>query len=442
METKKFSTFEFGGSYLPARQESRELHIQHAFDSPYGHAIVLASALNAREGELTADIIDRINYYLHNEREDDPAEVCRNALIYTSGYLYQQQKKDGASSYAQLGCLCAIVRNDQVYYGALGQACLWIKTDRTWRPLLTLTATVASADKEQADQAPASGHFLGSGILAEPVCPSRAFQPVAGDMVLLGSGPVCQVAGHKSTRQILGDNMPLQTKVSRVLRQVSDREEGATAAVSILHFYQSTNATRAIPVPIIRAQEEQSLHTKKMTAKRKKTKQNARKGGIKSWTKNLFSLLVLFAVGYMVYDLFIYDPRPPMALPPATELPGPDLTVDVEDFPLSDAGPPAELPDDIPYRVRSGDTWSRIYLQFGVCSWFIRNHPPNVRRLGSRAGLMADVTLMIPVRYSSNPDYNPYYYTEFTTDKVGSNCQNVNEAFRDAFEEMVGAQNR
>jgi len=177
----------------------------------------------------------------------------------------------------------------------------------------------------------------------------------------------------------------------------------------------------------------------------------------------LWKALVIIAavfVVYMVYDMFFFNPRPARnielvespadtlatedslsaaGMPPQEALSGePPSGQEPEPPAAREAGasPPA-LPADREYPVRSGDTWGSIYREFEVCSWFIRNHPPNAGKFDRSNNPVAGTILAIPVMYSASQGLNPHYYTEFTTDKVGASCQHANRAFLRRFEESI-----
>ena len=432
MTTRKFNTFEYIGR--EAGPDPGGLHREGMFETPHGFAFVIAASQGEVEQDAgrTATALERIRYYLENETDDKVEEVSRNALMYTSGYLYQAFQKEAEGDLPPLSCLCVIVRDGKVYYAWVGDICLYVFTGKRMVPL--------SWPVDEPQGAGVAGAFMGEQPVVAPQFPAEPLLPVNEDMLLAGSGRSCELFCLKQTRKILQDSMPSQTKVARMTR-LFEGEEGQkqVLALQMLRFYNLENRQRSFIEG-----REQLAHRSKSSAEtedmpKKKSKKQLPDKDMLQKIKYIAYLAGILLVGYMVYDLFLYDPKPAVSIPIVAETA--EVEIESPDDTLSLAmDEPRALPEDIPYTVRGGDTWGRIYTQFGVCSWFIINHPPNTGRFGRDGSLIADARLQIPVRYSSDPELNPHYYTEFTTEVVGPSCENAGQELLDNFREMVQTQ--
>lgn len=440
MTTKKFNAFEYAAHTESGKPENVGVHCQDIFETPHGHAFVVVTDHNPAEDQpskLCKVVMLRIRYYMEHEPEERNEDVTKNALIYTSGYVYQYHKKEGTATRG-VSCLCLLYSDEQVFYSWIGDVGLYLFTGKRLHWLTWHAKTLADGSKDEPGQKP-KPVLLGEQPIIEPMTNSQdALKPVNGDKLILSAGNVGKCIHTRATKRILKDSMPLQTKVTRILRHPYPDAEPQSGALILLRFHAVSHKERIISTELKDPTPHQSQQTEEM--KQGETKKKPKKKSV-----NLLKLVLLaiglLAVLYFVYDLFIYDPRPPVSITVPQHEAGPEESVhvpdEVADELTEEVAETFTLPADIPYTVRTGDTWGRIYSQFGVCSWFIRNHPPNTGRFGSQGSLMAGQRLQIPVKYSADPQLNPHFYTEFTTDKVGSGCQNVDRAFLKAFEERV-----
>ena len=452
MTTKKFNAFEYAGNCFSPKTGEEGLHLQKAFDSGYGYVFVVAA--NAGSGteqkEATSTALERIQYYFENETDDDIAQVTGNALAYTSSYLFNLRKNNASFMPGELSCLVAVYINEKIYFSQVGDVCAYLQTDRHLLPLL--------ADRKGHDNPGAvkeASHldetvYMGAREMVTPQSSDLPLEPLAGDTLILASGRLCERLSHyKEIRRLLQDKMPLQTKVTRVLRYKRKKEEPCSAALIMIHFSQINNTTRNI----MGAQSNKKAASKGSAGKKtnKGKGQQSGSGKIGSPLRIILAIIGLGLVLFMFYDLFLNDPRPPVDVPTVTtpdsltvevpeDSPGTDAAVDPDAVLADDPGYAGEPPEDIQYTVQPGDSWSRIYSQFGVCSWFIINYPRNSGRFGRDDALVAGETLQIPAKYSGNPELNPEYYTFFSTDQVGNACQHAGPELQESFEDMLESQ--
>lgn len=438
MGTKKFNTFEYAGDTFTGDPGLKGLHRQEAFDSPYGHVFVIAAgeAAGSDQPELVDVVIERIRYYFTNETDDKASEATKNALVYTSGYLYQLSKKYPRPGVDRIHCLCVLFHDEKIYYSTTGRLCLSVFDGRKVVPFLTEGYGDQSGGSKPFGEEGTVSSYMGQKPLTDDIDVVGPVEPADEDILLMGSGSVCRWFQSRQAKKLLHDPMPLQAKVSRLLRYASDEVQGTPAAAMMMVCFYNLKNKRTAAVA-----EEQPVQPKG-------TVKTYAGGGMPD---NVFSKLietikgnnllkiVLLAivsviVGYMFYDLFIYDPHPAVPVSRIQEETEDQLVAEEDVL----AGEEIVFPDDVEYVVRSGDTWRRIYRQFGVCSYFIINHPPNEGRFGSDGGLIAGRRLEIPVKYSARSELNPVYYTFFTLDKVGGSCEHASREFIADFKESVG----
>lgn len=437
MATKKFSSFEFASVADTGNSVTPGLHRYDAFKTPYGYAFVIVAndEDDKLQSELSGIALERIRYFLENEPDEKPGQVAKSALIYTSGYLYEFGKRNSSYKAGKISCLCVLYSNEEVFYAWAGHVGLFLFTGKRFYLLNCKDNPTQVSLDVSAGCLGDSEEFMGQRPLIEPHSGESCLQPVSGDKLIMTSGSISQHINTKIIKKILTDNMPLQTKAARIMRQGKSSDDMYSSTIILLRFHDVKNRERKVG-PVQKSGGSNVMHEKTDSRVSKNTRQN--KAPAKKYltlAKYLLYTIGFLVVAYFFYDLFINDPRPPINLSEIKKDTVPEETAILPDSVLPEQAP--VLPDDLEYTVRSGDTWSRIYSQYGVCSWFIRNHPPNTGRFGSEGSLIAGQRLQIPVQYSRKPEFNPHYYSEFSTEKVGSRCENVNEAFLEAFKQKI-----
>ncbi len=444
MATKKFSSFEYASLTDDVNSEKGGLHRYDAFETPHGHAFVIISddQDDDQQAELCGIAIERIKYYLDNEPDESKDVVLRNALIYTGGYLYQMGQKDPLQQAGKISCLCVLFNEDKIYYSWVGNVELFLFTGKRMYLLSWNDSEDIATDEKGENGAESIEYkdFLGRQAIMVPFSGNGVIEPVNGDMLIMASGSVCRRLHTKDTKRVLQDSMPLQTKAARIMRHSGSDSDDCPASIILLRFHGLKNTERSFGAGQV-ASKHQSLkqRTDQTMTNEKQSRKSTGKTSFRI-LKAILGIIGLLIVAYFVYDLFIYDPRPPVSMQQISEVAANDT---VEDVLADETGDhqaekdAAVLPDDVTYVVRSGDTWGRIYVQYGVCSWFIINHPPNTGRFGSEGRLIAGERLRIPVKYSGKAEYNPHYYREFTTEKVGSRCENAGRELLQAFEAKI-----
>jgi hypothetical protein len=418
MITRKLKNFEYAGFVDQGVSGELKIHHQDSFDTPNGFVMVVAGSESMQEGgqqraELT---VGRIRYYLENDLVEDPAEAARNALIYANGYLFEKYCREDEDRRLPLSCLCLLIKDQKVHYSWAGSVCMKLLAGKKLVPLVASDVDLQGDNNQHAE-------FLGVQKILAPASCMSALSPVDGDMLLLGTSPMCKYLKDKAIRKVLLDSMPVQTKLARLGKIISESGNTDQVALQLLSFYNINNTERLYspvagiaPFPSAKSGSKVALY---------------RRGNFLKIAGAVFALII---ISYMVYDLFLFEPQPAHRIITVDPVDPPEpviedtLVVAEQDQPEETQG---EFPDDVPYRVRTGDSWGRIYQRFEVCSWFIRNHPPNIGKVQNQP--VAGVELMIPVRFSANESWNPRYYTHFTLDKVGGSCENANEEFLEKF---------
>ncbi|MFW6352589.1 MAG: hypothetical protein ACOC2E_09380 [Bacteroidota bacterium] len=255
---------------------------------------------------------------------------------------------------------------------------------------------------------------------------------------------------EKQIQRVLSDPMPVQTKALRLADMGKNISPSSCISNQIISFYSLPNTIRKFePVPV-----ESAFKLKKSLKKPQKkdaTGKDEKEKGIlgKQLNKPLVRIAIIaftiLLLGYMFYDLFLFDPRPAKNIELQTSVAEDQdttLTEDeiIQDEPNQEVKKETEqeedkftLPNETAYLVRSGDTWSNIYARFRVCSWFIKNHPDNSGKLDKDDNPVAGSRITIPLLYSSDSELNPDFHQEFSLEKTGNRCQNADESFLDDF---------
>lgn len=442
MNTKKLKSFEYAGKVHSAGDELKGLHRQEVFNTSFGHVMVVVATegMDEKQEELAGIVAERMRYYMDHADDEQVEDIPTSALKYSNGYLCQLAKKDLSYAPSRISCLCLLNHENTLYYAWVGdQVCMALWDGKKIHHLLTYGSDAARALPEKPEAAQPLA-FLGQDPRLSPQSAEIPLKPLSGDSLLLGTGSICQYLSGKDVRKVMQDSMPLQTKLLRIMGLCDKQTLQASASLMMISFYQ-LNHTRRVFMP---GKEKNKGGTPRDASSSAGKSTQREKGLIRPERSHLlkYAMIVLagILVGYMVYDLFIFDPKPPVRLPAPSPTETTDTIVDASEEALEELDVPPPFPEDELYTVRGGDTWSRIYRQYQVCSWFIITHPRNTGRFGREGSLIAGQQLHIPVRYSGDPELNPYYYKEFTIDEVGRGCENVDQEFLDAFHEQYEPQ--
>jgi len=425
MTTRKLKNFEFAGFKHSEIPNLEGLSTFDTFETPNGFVFLAAGSDQPVEGpqQVSEIISERVRYYLENDQPGDPMEATRNALVYANGYIFEKARKETGFKPGRASVICVLVQAGKAYYTWFGEVSLFLYTGKRRYPLnWPVKLSDTSNDNEFL--------YLGQNQMAEPGVCEQALVPVDGDMLFLGTGPGWNGIREKNFCGILSDSMPTHTKVQRMAQMIAPEHAEAPNTALLVSFYNLDQTDRSFAAG--EAPAEPSI----IERLRSKIDERPKSSIVKS---------VLIAVGfiiiaYMVYDIFLFNPTKPVRV--VSETPLAQVTDSISEISEPAAGIVTETkpapPADIQYTVRRGDTWGRIYQQYEVCSWFIRNHTQNAGKFDSADNPILNTIIIIPVKYSGSRRLNPNYYKEFTTDKVGNACQNVNETFKSRADEKFG----
>ncbi len=443
MTTQKLRFFEYAGHTEEKNTDQIARHVHRAFDTPNGFAFVVAGNGSAENSDSSLAQIanERLKYYLVNEVLGDPAEAVRNAIIYANGFIHVLLEKQPELQDAELSCMCVLVKDNKVYYAWVGQVCLYLYEGKK---LVPLSWELFHDGDEHALREAWKMSFLGQKQMIVPGVCRQPLVPIEGDILLMATSGLCLQLDEKHIKKILGDSMPAHTKAARLLCKAA--EEELSAACQIIRFYNIKEEVRTFtPGAMVAASGKKAAEPRLASGRLNKS--------VVQWAVVVVTVCALM---YMVYDLFLFDPRPPARIESVagnqtdaakaafidssdlgdTESRSLEAVAPAPDKPPTRGQTPsdrpaASTPQDVLYVVKPGDNWGRIYREFEVCSWFIVNHPPNRSKFDAGNQLVAGAQLAIPIMYSAKQNLNPYFYQEFSISKVGGSCQNVTNAFLD-----------
>ncbi len=441
MANKKLKNFEFANH--TEKGKIRQVNTDEVvfFECANGSVFLLCQDNEEKELETSPAKLaaQRMKYYLENEYVANPTTALSNALIYTNGFIYEFGRKNDEYKNACVHCACILIRDNQAYYAAFGETAIFFYNGKKIH-LLALGEQQSDAnvqyETEKTTQQ-AQGFLLGKTRDIIPEVNTEPLLPVNGDMILLASKGFYARLSDRNILKVISDPMPVQTKIYRFVDLASIAGGDENISIQLISFYNLDQQQREFK-PI----EARRLVTpKRRIVADRSVEANAKlSGGVMQQYGEKYltgpvriTLIVIGALllAYMVYDLFIYNPMPPVE----TSRPQEETIVGSESAEVMPEMTPQarQTPADVVYVVKSGDTWGRIYSRFGVCSWFIRNHADNSRKLDSDDNPVAGRSLDIPLVYSSKKELNPDFYQEFSLEKTGSRCENANQAFLDAF---------
>ncbi|MFN3555691.1 MAG: hypothetical protein ACK4VN_06990 [Bacteroidales bacterium] len=435
MANKKLKNFEYASHSEPGKLTQNVVDESAFFETPNGAIFLICNekpdegAELLPEGKSFARIAsERIRYYLENEWVENPDSAVYNALIYANGFIYEYSRKNaGERGPAQLSCSLVLVRENKIFYSCVGNARILFFNGRRVYVL---------SDGFHEGVLPEQQAYLGSRQSIEPLVNPQPLVPVDGDMLLMCNEDFYENVSEKSIQKILDDQMPVVNKIYRLADMAVANGAQGSASLQLVSFYNLDHQERSF----VAAQPRKT--TKVRAASEKDDEPTAPTGTHMEkiqaylqipWVRILLVGIAIMALSYMFYDMFIREPRPSREIRTVREVPVVEEADQPELQQPTTAPPAVKLPEDRAYTVQSGDTWGRIYTRFGVCSWFIRNHPPNAGKFDADENPVAGSRLLIPVVYSAKRDLNPDFYQEFSLEKTGSRCENASADFLEQF---------
>lgn len=422
MATKKFSTFEYASVSNLSDSSPAACILQDEFATPLGHAFVMVTDGLGQNKDLISIVFERIRYYLEHEPDESSDVIIKNALIYTGGYLHHMQKKEPALELGKVSCLCVLYGHERINYAWVGDIELFLFTGKK---MYVLTSP---GHQEEGSSMKA---YLGHQAIIVPNSDEGAMAPVAGDKLIMATGDISKYLHTKEIKKILKESMPLQTQASRMIRQVEDGGSCQSAsALIMIAFHNTGNVGRQPGKEKYSILKETSQSGDQEMRKNRKTDHEKQ---LFSWKWGLVVAGCLLVI-YMLYDILNYGPKPIQLPRTSTQVVADSLIQTPAPATEHDKEPSGAMPSDVTHNVQTGETWGRIYARYGVCSWFIINHPPNSGRFGSGGSLIAGERLRIPIKYSGLQDLNPNHYKEFSIEVVGSRCEHAGRELRDAFD--------
>lgn len=452
MANRKLRNFEYANHTEKANQAAINTDQVEFFDCSNGSVFIICQDGEnvAHEVSLSSMAAQRMKYYFENEYVVNPVNALYNALIYTNGFIFEYTRKNDNYQGSNVQCACVLVRDNKLYYAVLGDLAIYYSNGKK---LFLIARNNQEADRKQApasdditENSEENGCLLGMARNVSPEINIEPLEPVNDDILLLCSKGLYEYVPEKSIQKILADPMPAQTKLYRLLDMANIAGGEKNISVQLISFYNIENTVRKFkPLATGRA----GLLKKKPDVKTPETKDNTGDTEATSslmdkyWVspyKYIMIALAVLLVSYMFYDIFLKD-QPKVVVKDKPRKETAEVAAPITDT-LKPAETPAEpenatpaTPEDRLYVVKSGDTWGKIYTEFGVCSWFIRNLESNQGKFDSDDNPVAGSRIYIPLVYSSRQNLNPDFYQEFSLDKTGRRCENANEEFIEKFRE-------
>lgn len=446
MINKKLKYFEYANYSLKGVSKKENTSSCHFIDTVNGSVFIVTEGYQENEQgrEASRITIERISYYLQNEFVESPEDAVYNALIYTNGFIFEYARKNPQVDLMKVSCLCMLIRNNEVYYSVAGEGMIYLFFGK--KVVLISQGGIDTREQEsKSGQLKPEKILLGQNQNIRPFVNSLPLIPMNNDMIIMGTKGFFEHVSEKQIVRVLTDPMPIKNKVQRLSDMAKSTGSHENIALQLISFYSLGHTERKFE-PV---KSENSFKLKKNPRKAPvHSAQDDSSSALKKYlsmadhprVKIPLIALAVFVIVFMFYDLFFSHPLPERTdqnnMVTYSDSVVNDTISDKEasDIPEDQVNiPRISLPGDTVYTVRSGDTWSKIYGKFYVCSWFIRNHPGNENKFDNDDNPLAGQQLTIPLLYSSSQELNPEYYQDFSLEKTGSRCENASEEFLDNF---------
>ncbi len=442
MANRKLKNFEFSDFSGKGKETSKNNDEVVFFECSNGSIFLICSDSDGSRADVNPSALaaQRMRYYLENEFVPDPSVAIQNALIYTNGFIFENARKNEQFQGVYVHCACVLIRESKVYYSTSGNVMVKFFPGKK---LYVLSQGDNNRDvSSQSNLNENTGLLLGMQREIAPDVNSEPFIPLNGDILIAGNSGFFDGVGERNLIKILDDQMPLQTKAMRLADLALTGENEENPSFQLISFYNLEHQNRSFKATsgfVKTPKPHQSITLNKPLSAI--DWQALKEKVISTPLKYVLILIAALLLGFMVYDMFFSVPAKKVVRAEPRQTDSVTEVVPViqpVETPQRAAEPEVQVParkvpEDRNYQVRSGDTWGRIYTQFGVCSWFIRSHPANTGKFDKDDNPVSGSRLVIPVIYSARRDMNPDFYREFSIEKTGSRCENANQEFVDNF---------
>jgi len=442
MANKKLKNFEYANHTSKGKSTDINTDNLTFFECINGFVFIICDGNVGGSSDVIPSVLttERLKYYLENEFVENPSDALYNALVYANGFIYEYARKNPDFINPRVSCSILLIRNNHVFYSVVGNSAIHFFNGKRLFYLAKGGESIISY-REKSEDALEGGYFVGEKQNIVPGVNNEPLVALNDDMIMLSNGGFSELVSEKQLLKILGDPMPVQTKVYRLTDMAVHAGSEDNITIQLAAFYNLDHTERKFTP--VRLKGRKNIRDVSLSRKEKPDDSSgddkASSSELKSITEKLENPAVkytLLAIGvlliiYMFYDLFLYNPVRPVKFDPTNNQ---EQIIEQSQEEVSSVIE-VKIPEDLIYTVQTGDNWSRIYTQFGVCSWFIRNHPPNRGKFDSADNPVAGSRINIPVVYSSKEDLNPDFYQEFSTEKTGSRCENADQELLDNFNE-------
>jgi|GEM_PF-704797 len=362
-----------------------------------GHVFVVCDGMGGHVGGQIASSlgVKSILDFFERELYQNIYVAINNAIQFANEQIYYKSVEDPSLQGMGTTLVLLIIRDTDVYLAHVGDSRIYVMSGGKLSQLTIDHSLVQKLvekgiiEASEAESHPRKNEILramGTTQTVEPEIMEEPYHPSKGDIFLLCSDGLSGMISYKVISEILSNSNALNEKTAKLISMANDAGGTDNISVELIEISGSVglSSAKAAAVNEKESGNESNVYTKK-------------KPGRKS--KKLWYMLGFIAVLVIVYAIvYVFPNRNKKTLDKNDSLKISNGKVS------SKTG----LVKDTFYIVQRGDSWSKIYEKYGVCSDLIKSNPKN-KFYYTENGPIEKSKLTIPLKYSSKPDYNPDY---------------------------------
>lgn len=247
-KTKELKNFEYIS--LTDKGKLRQKNEDHLgyFDTLNGHVFVVCDGIGGHVGgEIASSIaVNSVKFFFSNYYYKDLKKAIKDAISYANKQIIDEASFNKRYTGMGTTIVLLVVRNNQVYYGHVGDSRLYIYSKNIFKKL-TKDHTVVQKmiDEKVINEKEAENHprkneltqALGISTIVKPTINEDIIYPSSNDKLLLCSDGLYDMVKHEKIQKYLSGNEKLQQKGQKLIDKALKAGGKDNISIQIIDFF-------------------------------------------------------------------------------------------------------------------------------------------------------------------------------------------------------------
>lgn len=225
------------------------------FESPNGRVVVVCDGMGGQNaGDVASKLaIDVIQDILTDNTFSTPEEAISKSIMAANQAILRRAAQNPSLSGMGSTCVMAIIKDDQLYYGSVGDSRMYYIANRMIRQITkdqSYVQTLVDAGEITAEQAEHHANkneitnALGVDSMTPPVVGKMPVTPEPGSVVLLCSDGLSGMINNNAIQTTVSRNdLTLQDRAELLVKQANDAGGNDNITVQLIEFRSASAAS-------------------------------------------------------------------------------------------------------------------------------------------------------------------------------------------------------